>query len=85
MLRRVVIFVLAFAIGYRAAYVAVDAAGRAALSIPWRDSPRLLAGGATSVVRGRLTEARLAIEEGKQAARDREHELRVENHLRQSS
>ncbi len=93
MVRRAVLFALAFAVGCRVAFVVVDTAGQAMGRFPWRDSPRLLAGEATSAVRGRVTdpvlgrlaEARAAIGEGKEAARQRERALRVENHLRQSS
>jgi microcompartment protein CcmL/EutN len=45
----------------------------------------MLVRGATAGVRGRVIEARAAIDEGKQAARQRERELRAENGLRQSS
>jgi len=83
--RRSVLFALAFAVGYRAAYLIVDAAGRAVLRVPWRDSPRLLVDGAAAGVRGRVAEVRAAVDEGRQAARQRERELRVENHLRRTS
>lgn len=93
MLRRALLFVLAFAVGYRVAYVAVDAAGGAALRFPWRDSPRLAAGATalavrarvTDPIRDRLADARAALDEGRETAREREQELRSENHLRQSS
>jgi hypothetical protein len=84
--RRALLFVIAFAAGYRAAYLAVDAAGRAALRLPWRDSPRMLLGEATSVVRGRLSgpvrervsEVRAAVGEGREAIRRREQDLPAE-------
>ncbi len=85
MFRRSILFILAFAVGYRVAYVIVDTAGRATLRIPWRDSPRLLVDGATSAVKGRVAHVRAAVDEGRQTARQRERELRVENHLRQTS
>ena len=85
MLRRSVIFGIAFVLGYRVAYLIVDTVGQAALRFPWRDSPRMLVEGATAGVRGRMAEVRAAVDEGKQAARQRERELRAENGLRQSS
>ncbi len=85
MLRRSVLFALAFVVGYRVAFLLVDTAGGAALRFPWRESPGMLVRGATAGVRGRVIEARAAIDEGKQTARQRERELRVENGLRQSS
>ncbi len=85
MVRRSLLFALAFAVGYRGAYLLVDTAGRAALRVPWRDSPRMLVDGATAGVRDRVAEVRAAVGEGKEAARQRERELRVENNLRQSS
>ena len=78
-------FALAFVVGYRIAFLLVDTAGQAAIRFPWRDSPGMLVRGATAGVRGRVIEARAAIDEGKQTARQRERELRVENHLRPSS
>jgi hypothetical protein len=88
--RRSVTFVLAFVVGYRAAYVVVDTVGGAALDFPWRQSPRMLAGEASSVVRehltdpvkGRVADLRAAVGEGRQAMRHRESELRAENGLR---
>ena len=85
MVRRLVIFALAFVVGYRVAYVVVDAVGEAAIAFPWRESPGMLVRGATAGVRGRLAEVRVALDEGKQAARQRERELRAENSLRQLS
>jgi len=91
--RRSVIFALGAVVGYRAAYLVVGTVGRAALRFPWRQSPGMLAGGATAAVRehltdpvrGRLSDARAAVGEGRQAMRRREAELRAENGLRQSS
>ncbi|MEA2685373.1 MAG: hypothetical protein QOE93_568 [Actinomycetota bacterium] len=88
--RRSLLFGLAFAFGYRAAYLFVDTIGRATLRFPWRESPGMLAGGATSAVREHLTDPvrekvadiRAAVDEGKEAARQREAELRAENNLR---
>lgn len=93
MVRRSLLFALAALVGYRVAYVVVDTIGRAALRFPWRESPRMLAGEATSAlrehitdpVRERLADARAAVGEGRQAMRRREAELRAENGLRQSS
>jgi hypothetical protein len=87
--RRALLFAIAFVVGYRAAYLVVDAVGRAALRVPWRDSPRLLVGEVTAVVRGRLTdpvlgrvgEVRAAVGEGREAMRRREQELRTEMNL----
>jgi len=91
--RRSVFFALAFAVGYRAAYLIVDVVGRAAFRFPWKDSPRMLVGEATSMVRERVTDpvklrvadARAAVDEGRDAMRRREEQLRTENGLRQSS
>lgn len=85
MLRRSLLFALAFVVGYRVAFLLVDTVGQAAVRFPWRESPGMLVRGATAGVRGRVIEARAAIDEGKQAARQRERELRAENGLRQSS
>ncbi len=93
MVRRSVLFALAFAVGCRAAYVLVDTVGRAAVRFPWRQSPRMLATEATSAVRERVTDpvmervadARAALGEGRAVMRRREAELRAENGLRQSS
>ena len=90
MVRRSVTFALAFLAGYRVAYVVVDTVGRAAPRFPWRQSPRMLAGEAGSLVREHVTDpvlhrvadARAALGEGRQAMRRREHELRAENGLR---
>jgi len=88
--RRTVIFALAFAAGFRGSYLVVDTVGRTALTFPWRQSPRLLAGEVGSVVRanvtdpvrGRVAGVRAAVGEGRQAMRQREDELRAENGLR---
>ena len=90
MVRRSLTFALAFLAGYRAAYVVVDTVGRAAARFPWRQSPRMLVGEAGSLVRGhvtdpvreRVSDARAALGEGRQAMRLREQELRAENGLR---
>jgi hypothetical protein len=83
--KRLVLFAIAFVLGYRAAYLVVDTVGQAAIRFPWRESPGMLARGATAGLRGRVIEARAAIDEGKQTARQRERELRAENSLRPSS
>jgi hypothetical protein len=91
--RRPLLFALAFAGGYRVGYLVVDTVGGAALRFPWKDSPRLLAGGAGSMVKDRITvpvrermaKARAAVDEGRDAMRRRETELRAENGLRRSS
>ena len=91
MVRRTVLFALAFAVGFRVAYLVVDTVGRTAFRVPWRQSPRLLAEEATAVVRehvtdpvrGRVADARAAVGEGRQVMRRREAELRSENGLRQ--
>jgi hypothetical protein len=91
--RRTVLFALAFAVGFRVAYVVVDTVGRTAVRFPWRQSPRMLAGEATAVmrehvtdpVRERMADARAAVGEGRQAMRRREAELRAENGLRPAS
>ena len=85
MVRRSVLFAIAFVFGYRVAYVVVDTVGLAAIRFPWRESPGMLVRGATAGIRGRVIEVRAAVDEGKQTARQRERELRVENGLRQSS
>ncbi len=90
MVRRTITFALAFTCGFRAAYLVVEAGGRAALTFPWRQSPRMLAGEVSSAVRanvtdpvrGRVADIRAAVGDGRQAMRRREEELRAENGLR---
>jgi len=87
--RRPLAFALAFAFGYRVAYLIVDTAGGAALRFPWRKSPGMLAGGATSMVRAHVTApvlervagVKAAVGEGREAMRQREDELRTELRL----
>ena len=88
--RRTLTFALAFAAGFRVAYLTVDTVGRAALVFPWRQSPGMLGREATTALREHLTDpvmervadARAAVGEGRQAMRRREAELRSENGLR---